>query len=101
MEKNPRQLPVLLLDGVVLFPGVVGPVEIDEAARGAVEAALSDDGQRRLAVVTRRPDESLQGVIATEADILKIVEPSEAPAHVILRGKQRVRILEMGQKEDV
>ena len=39
MAQDPRRLPVLFLSDVVLLPGMVVPVELDEAARAAIDAA--------------------------------------------------------------
>ena len=51
-----KQLPVLFLSDVVLLPGMVVPIELDEAAQAAVDAAqaASPDGGELLVAATRR-----------------------------------------------
>ena len=36
-----KRLPVLFLDDIVLLPGMVVPVELDEAAQAAVDATMA------------------------------------------------------------
>ena len=41
-----KRLPVLFLDDVVLLPGMIVPIPLDEAAKAAIDAAqTSSDGE--------------------------------------------------------
>ena len=64
-----KQLPVLFLPDVVLLPGMVVPIELDEAAQAAVDAARagsSGDGDGELLVAPRLDDRyASYGVVAT------------------------------------
>jgi ATP-dependent Lon protease len=77
-----------LSDGVVL-PGMVLPIELDDAARAAVEAArASADGQ--LLIAPRLPDRyPSYGAVATIEQIGRL--PSGEPA-AVLRANARARI---------
>ena len=59
------RLPVLFLSDVVVLPGMVIPIELDEAAQAAIDAARSSsDGS--LLVAPRLEDRyATYGVIAT------------------------------------
>jgi ATP-dependent Lon protease len=93
-----NELPVLPLRNLVLFPGVVMPVDVgrfgslrlidDVAARGL---------GARLAVVTQRSAEVNEPgpedvhPVAVEAELLKVVKVSDNRVTVVLRGVGRVR----------
>jgi hypothetical protein len=85
-----KQLPVLFLSDVVLLPGMVVPIELDEAAQAAVDAAQagSTDGSAdggELLVAPRLDDRyASYGVVATVekvgASAAARPPPSSAPA---------------------
>jgi ATP-dependent Lon protease len=68
-ELQPRKLPVLFLTDVVVLPGMVVPIQLDEAAQAAVDAAqaaATDDAPAELLVAPRLGDRYAQhGVVAT------------------------------------
>ncbi len=83
------RLPVLFLTDLVILPGMVVPVELDDAARAAIDAATShSDG--RLLVAPRLEDRyASHGV---EASIVQIGKLASGEAAAVLRAEQRVRI---------
>ena len=71
---NPVRLPLVLLNDVVVLPGMVVPIELDEAARAAVDAAqlaardpeTGADGTAQVLVAPRLEDRyASYGVVAT------------------------------------
>ncbi|MDP9117988.1 MAG: LON peptidase substrate-binding domain-containing protein, partial [Actinomycetota bacterium] len=82
-------LPVLALPEPVVLPGMVVPIELDETALAAVDAArAASDG--RLLLAPRLPDRyPVYGVIATIEQIGRL--PGGAPA-AVLRAGARARI---------
>src|SRR5689334_19476613 len=86
-----KQLPVLFLPDVVLLPGMVVPIELDEAAQAAVDAAqaASPDGGELL-VAPRLDDRyASYGVVATVEKVGRF--RGGAPA-AVLRTGGRARI---------
>ncbi len=95
-----KRLPVLFLPDVVLLPGMVVPIELDEAARAAVDAARaatsassedSGDGESgELLVAPRLEDRyAAYGVVATVEKVGRF--RGGAPA-AVLRTAGRARI---------
>jgi len=87
-----KRLPVLFLSDVVLLPGMVVPIELDEAARAAVDAAQaasSDDGE--LLVAPRLDDRyASYGVVATVEKVGRF--RGGAPAAVLRTGGKSCRV---------
>jgi ATP-dependent Lon protease len=85
-----KRLPVLFLPDVVLLPGMVVPIELDEAAQAAVDAASAGDGGGELLVAPRLEDRyASYGVVATVEKVGKF--RGGAPA-AVLRTGGRARI---------
>jgi len=88
-----KRLPVLFLNDVVLLPGMVVPIELDEAARAAVDAAqsgASEDHPAELLVAPRLEGRyAAYGVVATIEKVGRI--SGGAPA-AVLRTGVRARI---------
>jgi ATP-dependent Lon protease len=88
-----KQLPVLFLPDVVLLPGMVVPIELDEAAQAAVDAASagsSGDSGGELLVAPRLDDRyASYGVVATVEKVGRF--RGGAPA-AVLRTAGRARI---------
>ena len=59
------RLPVLFLSDSVLLPGMVVPIELDEAAQAAVDAARSEGGEQLLVAPRREDRYPSYGVVAT------------------------------------
>lgn len=95
-----RNLPVLSLTDVVVLPGMVVPLELDEPAQAAIDAAraaatetsgtTSDDIKGELLIAPRLADRyATHGVIATIEQVGRMA--GGAPA-AVLRAGQRARI---------
>ncbi|WP_300406090.1 endopeptidase La [Nocardioides sp.] len=84
-----QSLPVLFVTDLVVLPGMVVPVELDEAARAAIDAAqASSDSQ--LLVAPRLDDRyASSGVVATIEQVGRL--SGGAPA-AVLKAVRRARI---------
>ncbi|MDP2774017.1 MAG: endopeptidase La [Nocardioides sp.] len=83
------RLPVLFLTDLVVLPGMVVPVELDEAAQAAVDAARAGS-DNQLLVAPRLVDRyASYGVVATVERVGKLA--GGAPA-AVLRAEKRARI---------
>ncbi len=83
------QLPVLFLTDLVVLPGMVVPIELDDTARAAVDTARasSDD---HLLVAPRLGDRyAAYGVVAT---IVQVGRLSSGEPAAVLRAERRVKI---------
>ncbi len=83
------RLPVLFLNDLVVLPGMVTPIELDDAARAAVDAAKShSDG--KLLVAPRLEDRyASYGVVA---EIVQLGRLQTGEPAAVLRADRRVRI---------
>jgi len=89
MTQVRKRLPVLFLDDVVLLPGMVVPIELDEPAQAAVDAARAADLEEIL-VAPRLDDRYAEyGVVAALEKVGKF--RGGAPA-ALLRTGERARI---------
>ncbi|HEY5880880.1 MAG TPA: endopeptidase La [Nakamurella sp.] len=91
-----RRLPVLSLSDVVVLPGMVVPIELDEGAQAAIDAAQSAaqagsaDAKGELLLAPRLSDRyATFGVVATIEQVGRLA--GGAPA-AVLRAGQRARI---------
>ncbi|MGV8907416.1 MAG: endopeptidase La [Propionicimonas sp.] len=84
-----KRLPVLFLDDVVLLPGMIVPIPLDEAAKAAIDAAqTSSDGE--LLAAPRLDDRyAAFGVIAS---IEKVGRSRGGEPAAVLRTGERARI---------
>jgi ATP-dependent Lon protease len=89
--QTPRKLPVLFLPDVVILPGMVVPIELDEAAQAAVDAARATDGtDGELLVAPRLEDRyASYGVVAT---IEKVGRFNRGGPAAVLKAGQRAEI---------
>ena len=89
MSDSATRLPVLFVNELVVLPGMVVPVELDEPARAAVDAARSSsDGS--LLVAPRLEDRYASfGVVAT---IERVGRFSGGAPAAVLRAGRRARI---------
>src|SRR4051794_24332022 len=86
---EPTRLPVLFVSDLVVLPGMVVPIELDEPAQAAIDAARSSsDG--RLLVAPRLDDRyASYGVIAS---IERVGRFSGGAAAAVLKAERRGRI---------
>ena len=89
---TPKRLPVLFLDDAVLLPGMVVPIELDEGARAAVDAAQSaaEGGTPELLVAPR-----LDGAYASYGVVAQVEQVGKlrgGAAAAVLRTGSRARI---------
>ncbi len=87
--KLSQELPLLFLPDVVMLPGMVVSIELDEASQAAVDAAQA--GERSELLVAPRLDDryASYGVIAT---IEKVGRFSRGGPAAVLRARQRAAI---------
>src|SRR3712207_1043757 len=89
MTVSATRLPVLFVPDLVVLPGMVVPVELDEAARAAIDAARSS-GDERVLVAPRLEDRyASYGVVA---DIERVGRFSGGAPAAVLRAHRRARI---------
>jgi ATP-dependent Lon protease len=84
-----KRLPVLFLDDIVLLPGMVVPVELDEAAQAAVDAARTSAGSELLIAPRLEDRYASYGVVASLERVGKFRGGSPA---AVLRTGVRARI---------
>src|SRR3954469_11113484 len=89
-QNNPStRLPVLFVTDLVVLPGMVVPIELDEAARAAVDAARSSSDGRLLVAPRLEARYASYGVIA---DVERVGRFSGGAAAAVLKADQRARI---------
>jgi ATP-dependent Lon protease len=89
MSTTALSLPVLFLSDVVLLPGMVVPVELDEPAQAAIDAARASSDGRLLVAPRLDGGYASYGVIAT---VERVGRFSGGAAAAVLRAEQRGRI---------
>ncbi|GAA3708807.1 endopeptidase La [Microlunatus aurantiacus] len=83
------QLPVLFLTDLVVLPGMVVPIELDDTARAAVDAAQSSSDDELL-VAPRLDDRYARyGVVAT---IVQLGRTATGQSAAVIRAERRVKI---------
>src|SRR3954462_9443276 len=86
---EPTRLPVLFVSDLVVLPGMVVPIELDEPARAAIDAARSSSGGKLL-VAPRLDDRyASYGVIAS---VERVGRFSGGASAAVLKAEQRGRI---------
>jgi len=84
-----QEFPVLTLEDVVVLPGMVVPIELDEPARAAVDAARTSN-EDRLLVAPRLEDRyATHGVVAT---IQQVGRLPRGGSGAVIRAEQRAHI---------
>ena len=89
MDQTPQRLPVLFVSDGVLLPGMVVPIELDEAAQAAVDAARSEGGDQLLVAPRLEDRYASYGVTATIEKVGRFRGGSPA---AVLRAGGRARI---------
>ena len=74
-----KRLPVLFLDDIVLLPGMVVPVELDEAAQAAVDAARTSADSELLIAPRLDSRYASYGVVASVERVGKFRGGSPPP----------------------
>jgi len=85
---TPRDLPVLFLTDPIVLPGMVVPIELDESAQAAIDAARAAGGDAVLVAPRLDEDYATYGVVAT---IEQVGRMRGAPA-AVLKAERRARI---------
>src|SRR6195952_771165 len=83
------RFPVLALSDLVVLPGMVVPIELDDAARAAVDAARTSNDDRLLVAPRLEDRYATHGVIATIQQVGRL--PGGGPG-AVLRAEQRAHI---------
>jgi ATP-dependent Lon protease len=84
-----QKFPVLALEDVVVLPGMVVPIELDDAARAAVDAARTSNDDRLLVAPRLEDRYATHGVVATIQQVGRL--PRGGPGAVI-QAEQRAHI---------
>jgi ATP-dependent Lon protease len=102
-SSNTRQLPVIPLRNMVLFPGVVQPIDVGRARSLAVADQATDSPGLRIAVLTQVTpeveDPGLEHVfpMGVEAEVLRVMKIAPSRATVVVRGLHRIRVQSLGE----
>lgn len=89
-NNNPRVVPVLLSTETIVLPGMVVPIELDDAARAAVDAARATESG--LLLIAPRLDDRYPtyGVLATVVQVGRVAGGNGTAA--VVRGQSRAHI---------
>ncbi|HEY6649749.1 MAG TPA: AAA family ATPase, partial [Mycobacterium sp.] len=88
-----KSVPVLFLSDSIVLPGMVVPIELDDAARAAIEAAraAASDGAGELLIAPRLEDRyPSYGVLASIVQVGRVAGSSGTAA--VVRGNGRAQI---------
>ena len=86
---NLQKFPVLALEDVVVLPGMVVPIELDEPARAAVDAAQSSNNDQVLIAPRLEDRYATHGVIATIQQVGRMPGGGHG---AVIRAEQRAHI---------
>ncbi|MEH3155687.1 MAG: endopeptidase La [Gordonia paraffinivorans] len=85
-----ERLPVLFLTDPIVLPGMVVPLELDDAARAAVDAAQAAGGSNKLLVAPRLEDRyPSHGVVASIVQVGRLAGGEPA---AVVKGESRAHI---------
>ncbi|HEU5486527.1 MAG TPA: endopeptidase La [Microlunatus sp.] len=82
-------LPVLFLTDLVVLPGMVVPIELDDTARAAVDAARSSSDDELLVAPRLEDRYATYGVVAT---IVQLGRTATGQSAAVIRAERRVKI---------
>ncbi len=101
MSERIHELPVLPLRNLVLFPGVVLPVDVGRpSSLRLVDDVVGRGANSRLIVTTQRdPQRDDPGPedlhpMGVEAEVLKVIKLADTRVTVVLRGLERARFVQ-------
>src|SRR3954462_13628945 len=83
------RLPVLFVSDVVVLPGMVVPIELDESSQAAIDAARSGSDSRLLVAPRLEDRYASYGVIAS---VERVGRSSGGAPAAVLKAEQRGRI---------
>ncbi|MBK8481413.1 MAG: LON peptidase substrate-binding domain-containing protein [Proteobacteria bacterium] len=95
------RLAAIPLRNMVLFPGVVQPIDVGRPRSMAVAERVEAQHGLRIAVVTQRSPEvdepALSDIfpIAVEAEVLRVMKVAANRATIVVRGVRRLRVHEL------
>jgi ATP-dependent Lon protease len=85
-----KSVPVLFLSDAIVLPGMVVPIELDDAARAAVDAARASESGELLIAPRLEDRYPSYGVLASIVQVGRVAGGSGAAA--VVRGKGRAQI---------
>lgn len=106
-ENKIHRLPLIPLRNMVLFPGVVVPVDVGRPKSLAVTTRAADQPNLQIAFVTQTvaevEDPSADDVfpMGVMAETLRVMKISETRATLVARGLRRVRLLQLEETDDL
>src|SRR5215831_9061143 len=83
-------VPVLFVTDPIVLPGMVVPIELDDAARAAVEAARSSESGKLLIAPRLEDRYPSYGVLASIVQVGRVAGGSGTAA--VVRGERRAQI---------
>jgi len=105
MSQENTKLGLLPLRNLVLFPGVILPIDVGRAGSLQLVEEVVRQKPSRLIVATQRDKEiespGLEDLypLAVEAEVLRVVKVSDSRYTLVVRGVVRRRIVGLSQKQ--
>jgi ATP-dependent Lon protease len=99
------RLPVIPLRNLVLFPGVVQPIDVGRSKSLAVAEEANNTPNLRLALVTQvvpeleDPGQTDLYPMGVEAEVLRVMKVASNRATIVVRGLSRIRLLSLEEQE--
>ena len=99
-------LPVIPLRNMVLFPGVVQPIDVGRPRSLVVAEKAAQEAGLHLAVVTQRvpeledPTDDDVYTVGVEAEVLRVMKIAANRATVVARGLRRIKLIDLEERDD-
>ena len=87
--QSSAQLPVLFLNDLVVLPGMVVPIELDDSSRAAIDTARSSSDSELLVAPRLEDRYAAYGVVAS---IVQVGRLATGEAAAVIRAERRVKI---------
>ncbi len=87
--QSSTQLPVLFLNDLVVLPGMVVPIELDDQSRAAIDTARSSSDSELLVAPRLEDRYAAYGVVAS---IVQVGRLATGEAAAVIRAERRVKI---------